>query len=52
LAEAKAAGAKILVTACPKCQIHFRCAECGEETEKIGIELTDFVNIVASALKG
>ncbi len=52
LSEAKASGAKTLVTACPKCQIHFRCAECGEETEKIGIELTDFVNIVASALKG
>jgi heterodisulfide reductase subunit D len=50
LAEAKAAGAATLVTACPKCQIHFRCAECGENTEKMNIQLTDFVNIVASAL--
>jgi len=52
LAEAKATGAQTLVTACPKCQIHFRCSECGEESEKVDIELTDFVNIIASALKG
>jgi len=51
LTEAKATGAKTLVTACPKCQIHFRCSECGDESMKVGIELTDFVNIVASALK-
>lgn len=52
LTEAKATGANTLVTACPKCQIHFRCAECGEETDKVGINLTDFVNLVASALTG
>ncbi|OQX91780.1 MAG: hypothetical protein B6D58_06355 [candidate division Zixibacteria bacterium 4484_95] len=52
LIEAKDTGANTLVTACPKCQIHFRCAECGEETEKVGIKLTDFVNLVASALTG
>jgi len=52
LKEAKAAGAETLVTACPKCQIHFRCAGCGEQTEKIDIKLTDFVNIIASALDG
>jgi len=40
------------VTACPKCQIHFRCAECGEENDKVDIMLTDFVNLVASALAG
>jgi len=52
LKEAKAAGAETLVTACPKCQIHFRCAGCGEQTEKIDLKLTDFVNIIASALDG
>lgn len=52
LMEAKAVGAKTLVTACPKCQIHFRCSECGEESDKVDIQITDFVNIVASALKG
>jgi Fe-S oxidoreductase len=51
LAEAKATGAETLVTACPKCQIHFRCSECGDENERVGIKLTDFVNIIASALK-
>jgi Fe-S oxidoreductase len=52
LAEAKATGAQTIVTACPKCQIHFRCSECGEQLEKVDIQITDFVNIVASALKG
>ncbi len=52
LSEAKATGATTLVTACPKCQIHFRCAGCGEESERIDINVTDFVNIVASALEG
>ncbi|UCF05284.1 MAG: (Fe-S)-binding protein [bacterium] len=51
LKEAKAAGAGTLVTACPKCQIHFRCAQYGEEAEDIDIELMDFVNLVASALR-
>jgi len=52
LIEAKDAGAQTLVTACPKCQIHFRCAECCEEKDKVNIKITDFVNIVASALEG
>jgi len=30
LAEASATGADLLVTACPKCDIHLRCARCGE----------------------
>ncbi|UCD57694.1 MAG: (Fe-S)-binding protein [Candidatus Hydrogenedentota bacterium] len=50
LLEAKLTGAGKLVTACPKCRIHFLCSQCGEETEKVDIELTDFVNLVASAL--
>ena len=52
LKEARAAGAKTMVTACPKCQIHFRCTGCGEEIDRVDIEVTDFVNVVASALKG
>jgi len=52
LSEAKAAGADTLVTACPKCQIHFRCSECGDQSQRADINLTDFVNIVASALDG
>jgi Fe-S oxidoreductase len=52
LSEAKAAGADTMVTACPKCQIHFRCSECGDKSQTTGIALTDFVNVIASALKG
>lgn len=51
LAEASATGAETLVTSCPKCQIHFRCSECGDESQKVGIKLTDFVNVIASALE-
>jgi heterodisulfide reductase subunit D len=51
LSEAKATGAQTLVTACPKCQIHFRCTKCSPEGEQLDIEVTDFVNIVAAALK-
>ena len=50
LEEAKSTGAKTIVTACPKCQIHFRCAGCGEESEKVDIEITDYVNLIASAI--
>lgn len=52
LSEARAAGADLMVTACPKCQIHFRCSECGEGTPKINVKMTDLVNIIASALEG
>jgi Fe-S oxidoreductase len=51
LTEAKSVGAQTMVTACPKCQIHFRCSECGETSEKVDLRIIDFVNIVASALK-
>ncbi len=52
LIEAKNAGADKLVTACPKCQIHFRCSERCEESDRVGIEITDYVNLIASALDG
>ena len=52
LKEAKSTGARTLVTACPKCQIHFRCSECGDDSQKVDIELIDYVNLVAKALKG
>ncbi len=52
LKEARSTGARPLVTACPKCQIHFRCSECGDDSQKVDIELIDYVNLVAKALKG
>ena len=54
LLEAKATGAETLVTSCPKCQIHFKCAMVskGEEKEaNVDTEVTNLVNLVASALE-
>jgi len=51
LREAKATGAETLVTACAKCQIHFRCAM--DDTllgNEIGIEVKDLTTLVAEAL--
>lgn len=51
LREARATGAEILVTACPKCQIHFRCAMNDPNIgDDIAIELRDIAEIVANAL--
>jgi Fe-S oxidoreductase len=52
LREARATGADVLVTACPKCQIHLDCAmkdpHLGDE---ISIELKDVAELVADALE-
>jgi Fe-S oxidoreductase len=52
LREARTTGAEVLVTACPKCQIHYRCAmkdpNLGEE---IQIEMKAIAEIVVEALK-
>jgi Fe-S oxidoreductase len=53
LTEAKATGAEVLVTSCPKCQIHFKCAMADKGTEKgsdIKMEIMDLVNMVANAI--
>jgi Fe-S oxidoreductase len=51
LREARATGAEVLVTACPKCQVHLRCAmkdpNLGDE---IAIEMQDISEVVAEAL--
>lgn len=41
-------GADLLVTSCPKCQIHFRCAMRGGAPE---LEMMDLVSLLAEALK-
>jgi heterodisulfide reductase subunit D len=54
LLEARATGAEVLVTACPKCQIHFKCAMLDKGAEKgpdIKMEVMDIVNLVASAME-
>ena len=51
LKEAKATGADLLVTACPKCQIHFRCAMKDPNISgEIEIEMQDVSQLVADAL--
>jgi Fe-S oxidoreductase len=55
LLEARATGAEVLVTACPKCQIHFKCAMVDKGAEKgpdIEMEVMDIVTLVANALGG
>jgi Fe-S oxidoreductase len=51
LREARATGATTLVTACPKCEIHFRCAmhdpNLGDE---IKMEVRDLATVVAARL--
>jgi len=52
LREAKATGAQVLVTACPKCQIHFKCAqEDPNLRQELSIEVRDLVTVVAEALE-
>ncbi len=47
LAEASATGAGTIVTACPKCQIHFRCAKSAFDLE---IEVTDLYDLMADRI--
>jgi Fe-S oxidoreductase/coenzyme F420-reducing hydrogenase delta subunit len=51
LAEARSTGSRTLVTACPKCQIHFRCAQKDPFwAEEDRVEIRDLTTVVASAL--
>ena len=52
LREARATGADVLATACPKCQIHFRCAMKDPNLkEAIEIEMRDVAELIADALE-
>jgi heterodisulfide reductase subunit D len=52
LKEAKAAGADLLVTACVKCQIHFKCAQQGPAFNgDIEIEIQDITTLLAQRLR-
>jgi len=53
LLEAKATGAEALITSCPKCQTHFKCAMMNMAegiNPDVEIEVMDLVNLVASAM--
>ncbi|MFW6151137.1 MAG: (Fe-S)-binding protein [Chloroflexota bacterium] len=54
LSEAAATNATTLVTCCPKCQTHFKCAMVDKGEEKRGtpdLEVMDLVTLVAEALE-
>ena len=54
LLEAKRTGADLLITACPKCQIHLNCAmneKLPLKSEEISIETCDLSVLVARAMK-
>jgi Fe-S oxidoreductase len=42
--EAIQIGAQTLITACPKCQIHFSCAQSGTEINLKMIDLYTYLN--------
>jgi Fe-S oxidoreductase len=51
LREARATGADVLVTACPKCRIHFRCAMRDPDARGAAeIEMRDLAEVVAEGL--
>jgi Fe-S oxidoreductase len=51
LTEAKATGADAMVTACVKCQIHFKCALMDQPLKRaIGLEMFDLATLVAARL--
>jgi len=51
LREARATGAQVLLTACPKCQIHFRCAMKDPNlASEIEIEMQDVTELVAGEI--
>lgn len=53
LREAKATGAECLVTACVKCQIHFKCAQSDPALrEELGIDIRDLTTLLAERLGG
>jgi heterodisulfide reductase subunit D len=43
-------GSDSLVTACPKCMIHLKCAQSGDEGAAPDIEIRDLATVVAGAL--
>jgi Fe-S oxidoreductase len=52
LKEAKATGSHAMLTACPKCMIHFRCAQSENDTdEETRIEVKDISTLLAESIK-
>lgn len=52
LKEAKSTGADLLITCCPKCQIHFKCAMKDKNTpNEAKIEIQDLTVLVANQIR-
>ena len=52
LREAKSTGADFLVTTCPKCQVHFKCAMDGEDRGKdVQMRMVDLACLVDRAMQ-
>jgi Fe-S oxidoreductase len=51
LGQAAATGADVLVTACPKCQIHLRCAQKNGEGKITQVEIQDLADLLAESLE-
>ena len=52
LRQAKATGSDLLVTACPKCQIHLRCAmEDPFLGEELQMEMMDLTSVLARTIR-
>jgi len=49
LREAEATGAKTLVTACPKCQIHLNCALGNLDLD---LKIKDLITLIADGVSG
>ena len=52
LNQARETGAQIMVTACPKCEIHLKCAQKGESSEAAQLEIEDLAQLLSEALGG
>jgi Fe-S oxidoreductase len=50
LAQAEAAGAEVMVTTCPKCQIHLKCAQKSRDGTSAGVEIQDLASLAARSL--
>ena len=54
LMEAKATGADLLITACPKCQIHWKCVTSEKlpvNSNEVTMEMRDLSVLAAEAMK-
>lgn len=50
LTEAQATGAHLVITSCPKCEIHLKCALSDKKlSEKVNVEVQDLISLITHA---